>query len=247
MGSITLDYAIRAILNEEGSQTIHNYPSYLQFAVDVLRELQLDIIGGVRTELIPVNDNNTIDIPNGYAAYTKIGILCGDQIRQLDPSDKITLYKRYDNCGNLVPNPPCCDDNINPIDSSAYFNYFYNGSYGTLYGVIPKGWGTFRYDSLANQFAIDSRHVFDFVALEYVVTDLGGNSVIPEIAYDALKKGIHSLKIQQRRSIPLGERREAAMLFSKARKVLRKRRFGMTMHDFNAAMRAGHIQAPKTP
>ena len=99
---LTLDQLVREYLIEIGEQSQHKYQKYLQFGINGLRQFNFDVDGIAKPIVIPVNDNDTVDLPNDYINYIRIGV-CGEDgnIHQLAENKEICFPLGVDDCGDI--------------------------------------------------------------------------------------------------------------------------------------------------
>jgi hypothetical protein len=102
-------------------------------------EFNLDITGVMKTVLLPVNANKTVDLPCDYISYSKIGVL--------NAKGEVVTYKRNDQLAKINKNKPSRLDGAptdgsfydsylnNPYYNYYYFNYTTSGSSYHLYGL----------------------------------------------------------------------------------------------------------------
>src|SRR3990167_3945386 len=99
MTEYKLDDVIRELLVEQGKNTEHEYFRYLTLAISGLRNLNLDASGRPKAVLLPVNDNLTVDLPEDYIKYIRIG-LCDDggRYHYLGYAPDMCMIRNVDDC-----------------------------------------------------------------------------------------------------------------------------------------------------
>lgn len=102
-------------------------------------EFNLDITGALKTILLPVNPNKTVDLPCDYISYSKIGVL--------NERGEVITYKRNDQLAkvNSLVNSRLEDMPLekgmmsnyiyNPFFNNYYYNFFSQGNTFHLYGL----------------------------------------------------------------------------------------------------------------
>lgn len=99
-----LDSIIREALIENGHSTPHQYLRYLQYAIDTLKDLHLDVTGVAKFIAIPINSNGTADLPPDY--ISELGVyICGTDgnLHPLGRNRKM-CPPSVDDCGDTLAN-----------------------------------------------------------------------------------------------------------------------------------------------
>ena len=72
---IELEEIINNLMVEEGKTSENDFLRYFKLGMNGMKELSIDVGGGVKTvELIVDANTLTVDLPNDYIKYTKIGV-----------------------------------------------------------------------------------------------------------------------------------------------------------------------------
>lgn len=135
-------------------------------------EFNLDITGTIKTVLLDVNANKTVDLPCDYIQYTKIG--------EINGSGEVVTYKRNDQMSTLMHlgnnrllNAPAIgsrsDYGLYPTDSS-YYNYSNGGVSYKLYGAnsgTPTR-GEYKVDNENRVIYLGMGSYNDKIVLEYL-------------------------------------------------------------------------------
>lgn len=151
-------------------------------ALSGLRELHLDVNGVVKIVQLSINDNDTVDLPNDFINYSKIGIVGSDgRIHCLGRDNSINLNPSYNNCGTQVSNP-----NTTGIDYPFYGLPFAGAFYGLLDGSGAQfgigggnnNIGYYRLDRKNNRLVLANMNVLSGTSLimEYVADIESDNS-----------------------------------------------------------------------
>ena len=138
-------------------------------------EFNLDITGVMKTVLLPVNANKTVDLPCDYISYSKIGVV--------NAKGEVVTYKRNDQLAKINKNKDTRMEGL-PTDGSVYTNYvnnpfynyyyfnYYNGAnsfhlYGLDSGTVTLGTYTIDEDAKVIYLGIDNSYESEIV-LEYL-------------------------------------------------------------------------------
>ena len=137
---ITVSKIVEATLINEGDSGMHKYMQRLEWVLRGVRKLNLDTIKNVKTVLVPINDNNTVDLPLDCVSFTKVGIKRGDQLFELSNQRDNHSYpiNNADN-GDPIKDPQISTSIFaNTISYNTYFaNYRYpdGQNVGRLFGL----------------------------------------------------------------------------------------------------------------
>ncbi len=164
-------------------------------AISGLRELHLDVNGIIKTAELCVNDNDTVDLPNDFINYRKIGILGGDgQIHCLGKDNAISLQ------------PACGVEGRRKVRAGS--DYLYNNSpfLGAFYGFTLNNGGVFgigggnnvlgyyRIDKKTNQIWLTNLRYSakQSIIIEYIgdIETVDGDFVVSSYAIQTIKSWI---------------------------------------------------------
>lgn len=141
-------------------------------ALSGLRELHLDVNGVVKIVELCINDNDTVDLPNDFINYTRIGMIGGDgRVYAMARDNQINLAP---NCGVQGRNLQNQGDWLNPYIGAPYSGFFYgvNGFTGGIFGAGggSNGFGFYRLDKKTNQLWLGGLNMFSncSIILEYI-------------------------------------------------------------------------------
>jgi hypothetical protein len=172
---ISIDSIVRDYL-EEGEFSNHKYYKCWNLAFRGMEQLGLDFFYHIKSAKLPVKENKTVELPNDYINYTKIGVFNSKgEVIPLKYNSKLTNY------ASLLP------DRLSKTEDNTLFNYYspqsgifynyWNGSaYGNLYG-IPSGSpfvGNFKIDAVNSLILLDDNFFYDYVVVEYISSPTEG-------------------------------------------------------------------------
>lgn len=186
---IVLDYQDAAF------QNVAQYRRLKKLAIRGLKELKMDAIGYPKTCRLCVNANKTVDLPEDYMVWSKVGVLnATGEVNTLRHNTDLSVYAAG-SPDRLSKNT----DFTSGIDLSFrtelfYLNFWDNGYgyYGGyhVYGVPGSeisNMGDFKIDEEAGVIILDNYFPEDYIMLEYLAAPSNDeDSKVPSIASECL-------------------------------------------------------------
>jgi hypothetical protein len=171
---ISLDSVILDYLTET-EQSQHKYFKLFHLAFRGFEQLGLDFFYQVKSVKLPINSNLTVELPNDYLNWSKVGVLNDrGEIIPIYYNDKLTTY------ADLSPDriSKTEDNTLGSFDwgSGAWCNYWNGYSYTNIYGV-PSGApfvGSFKVDTSNGVILLNEHFQYDYLMLEYVSSPTEG-------------------------------------------------------------------------
>jgi hypothetical protein len=160
--------------------SIHSFARIYELAKFGFKtEFNLDIRSTIKTVLLTINPNKSVQLPDDYISYNKIGIVNADgEFVTLKVNNKLVTYHEdyYNNTNNLTALPTLPSFGVNVgingygYNSLLYFNYWYGG---TSYNLFGLGSGTadvgeYKVDDVNKIILFNPTFVWSQVLLEYV-------------------------------------------------------------------------------
>jgi len=149
---VSMDETVRLICSYLGDdQASKLYVKVTRFLGLALDDLSLKVLPNIKSALLKINDNFTVDLPKDFWKISKVGVCCGREIR--------LLGRNHDLCKAAFPKDPpiqCCtcdkeegseetaSDTDNCCPACTFHNFSgHSGSYLNeyptyLYGYQPK-------------------------------------------------------------------------------------------------------------
>ena len=206
---ITASEIASQVLLENGEFTEHKYALILGFVLRGIKALNLNTIRNIKTVVLQMNDDKTLDLPIDCVNWTKVGIKCGDVVRTMSVNNALATHLDKNECAETIPNR----NNLEPFDFSEiyvngvlqndypgyYFNnmplaYRYNdlNNYGRVFGmgsgVNPTGY--FKEWREENKLIFDAKVPQRYIYLEYITdgSSESGDTVVDTRASEYLIK-----------------------------------------------------------
>lgn len=192
-----------------------------------LTELGMDVTESPKTRRLPVVANKTVELPNDYLQWVKIGVLNDKgEVATLRHNSSLTSYGAIDderlsiNTGNIL--------------TKQYFRNYQEGDcYFNLYGV-PAGTqniGEFKVDDVQGLILLDNDFAYDSIILEYLASPVSDKDFLFPI--QARECIIAWLGWKDIESMPQGRRSNGQMIQMRKSEYYRlKKRASMRLNPF---------------
>ena len=187
-GMIEIDSVINSYLNRS-EQSNHKYFKLWHICFEGMEQMGLDFFYRIQSVKLPVNANLTVNLPDDYLNYSKVGILnFRGEIIPLTFNNKLTTY------ADLNPNriEKTQDNTIVDLllfNTPIWYNYWNGDSYTALYG-LPSGApfiGSFKIDHANGIILLGEHFGYEYIMLEYIASPKeGGKYYIPVQFKEAL-------------------------------------------------------------
>jgi hypothetical protein len=179
---ITLDSCINDYLNES-EQSNNKYFKLFHLAFRGMEQLGLDFFYQVKSVKLPINANLTVDIPNDYLNWTKVGVLNDkSEIIPLYYNDKLTTYADLQS----TRIEKTTDDTLSgDWNNNTWCNYWNGENYTNIYGV-PSGQpfvGNFKVDTANGVILLNQHFHYSYLMLEYVSSPVEGEDYYVPIQF----------------------------------------------------------------
>jgi len=193
----SLAYIVSSVMTDIGVSDERHYVRFLKWAIDGYRKMNLHgLMPTIKTVELDVNKaTNTVDLPEDYMDYIKVGVCINGRLINFDLNNNI--------CGNGENNCPCEPHVIQQAltdTDGVYLDYnttweFYNsrvnnGIYTAgLYGVgAGFNGGGYKIDLQNHRIIFDSYVNADTITLEYRSTGIAddGSAKVDEGAIESL-------------------------------------------------------------
>lgn len=155
-----------------------------------VRILNLDVMGELRTQVLQMNANKTVDLPQDYIHFTKLGILNGKgEISTFRENTDLAMAS--DLSGGRFSLPTSSPTSIGDPNYLSSLNYINQGSFTQLLGIGSgsANIGEYRVDEANRVIVFNSSVVFSQIIMEYLSDgsdENDGDMPIDERAYEAM-------------------------------------------------------------
>lgn len=270
----TFDATVRdicAYMGDDEAKTL--YIKVARFMRMAVEEMNLYLfVKNVKSAILKVNDNRTVDLPRDFQTLSKVGVCCGNgTIRLIGRDDSLCVPKQepvFDCCDcskgvheeETAPKANCgcssCDasstfHNVDGFDKSFFGSRYFNGTNGYmpyLYGYTPKMFrnGTYRLDEGNMRLILGDgcdTHPGAEIIVEY-------NAALSDDEYDLIpKKAVPTIMYKTAAMVKANNNPSAAAnefrMFRIHYTQLKKTYSTFTLEDLAAALRGTYKSSPK--
>lgn len=234
-----------------------------------IRELGFDVSNKIRSLKLTINSaNNTVELPDDYVGWSKIGVVGSDNlVYVLGENKNINYSQAYDaGAGVKAPTSATANDSDNDgvydrIDdktstgdvgiqsgfNSTIFRDYYYGAQNAVYGAGGGRYrGEFRVNLDQNRIEISPMSGVSEIVIEYVADE--ARSKNPEVHVyleEALMSYMYYKIIERRSSVPANEKARAKQEYYNERRKANSRMKSFTKEEALKTIRKNFKQSPK--
>jgi hypothetical protein len=254
------------ILTSDGDDYVNNASGVAirNFALRGIREMGFDIMKRIKSLKLSIDTtNDTIELPDDFVDYTKIGVIGGDGLIYVFGENKnqnMAMQYVTDAAGNPI------DSNSDGVydredakfigkgrgttsdfESYTFRNFLYEGNIGRAYGIGGgKYSGEFRINYEQNRIELYSTAQYDEVVIEYIADEARSqNPSIHVYAENALRSYIYYRLIERKANVPLAEKGRARQEYYNERRLANARIKSFTKEEALKTIRKNYKQSPK--
>jgi len=220
-------------------------------ALSGLRELHLDVNGIIKIAELCINDNDTVDLPNDFINYRKIGIVGGDgQIHSMGVDNNISLQPDCGVDGRDVQ----ADGSMVPFNSLPFAGTFWGVTYGNgaLFGIGGgnNALGYFRVNKKTNQLWLSGLTSYGpygtgritSVIVEYIadINSDGEDFIVHPYAIQVIKDWISFRYVNGDRNTSTSEKDMRRREYFNSLRICKNRYGACTPADWASALRSAN-------
>jgi hypothetical protein len=244
--------------NNANATVLRNY------ALRGIRELGFDIMKRIKSLKLDINtDNDTVELPDDFVDYTKIGIVGGDGLIYVFGENKnqnMAMQYKTDASGNPIDSDSdgvydredakfisSARGTMSDFESYTFRNFLYEGNIGRAYGIGGgKYSGEFRINYEQNRIELYSTSQYDEVVIEYIADEARStNPSIHIYAENALRSYIYYRLVERKANVPMGEKMRARQEYYNERRLANARLKSFTKEEALKTIRKNYKQSPK--
>jgi hypothetical protein len=254
------------LLTVDGDDYVNNVSGIAlrNYALRGVREMGFDIMKRIKSLKLEINqDNSTVELPDDFVDYTKIGVVGGDGLIYVFGENKnqnMAMQYVTDALGNPVDsNSDGVYDRedakfmgqgrgtLSDFESYTFRNFLYEGNIGRAYGIGGgKYSGEFRINYEQNRIELYSTSSYDEVVIEYIADEARSeNPSVHIYAENALRSYIYYRLIERKASVPMAEKSRARQEYYNERRLANARLKSFTKEEALKTIRKNYKQSPK--
>jgi len=239
-----------------------------------IREMGFDMSKKIRSLKLTVSATNTIELPDDFVDWSKVGVVGSDGIvyvlgenknvnysqayedgsgnkvgtaAEAYDSDGDGVYDRIDSKGATNSGSPAASDDVtHGFDSYIFRNYVYGATNG-LYGIGGGHYyGTFRVNLDQNRIELETNQDIGEAVIEYVADEARSkNPSVHVYLEEALTSYMYYKIIERKASVPANEKARARQEYYNERRKANARIKSFTKEEALKTIRKNYKQAPK--
>lgn len=235
------------------------------FALRGLRDMGFDMLKVIRSLKLSVNtDNGTVNLPDDYVDWSKVGVVGGDGLVYVLGENKNINYSQKYSDINSVNYDADGDGLLDREDSKEggfgtsssvddgfgsyiFRNYVYGNNQGQLYGMGGGRYqGEFRVNLDQNRLELSGNTPASEIVIEYVADEArSANPRVHVYAEEALIAYIYYKLIERKAAVPANEKARARAEYYNERRLANSRMKSFTKEEALKTIRKNYKQAPK--
>ena len=235
------------------------------FALRGLRELGFDMLKVIRSLKLSVSSNNTVNLPDDYVDWSKVGVVGGDGlVYVLGENKNINYSQKYSTSSNttydadgdgLLDREDDKSGTSGAVSSSSgdgfgsyiFRNYVYENNVGRLYGVGGGQLvGDYRINLADNRIELEVNDNVTEVVIEYIADEARStNPVVHVYLEEALRSYIYYKLCERKSSVPANEKARARAEYYNERRKANARMSNFTKEEALKTIRSNYKQSPK--
>ena len=174
---ITIDECVNAYL-DRSEQGVHKFFKCWHLAFSGLEQMGLDFFYQIKSVRLPVNGNQTVNMPADCINYTKVGVLNNrGEVIPLVYNQKLTTY------ADLFPDrqQKTTDNTLYDwffFNSPVFYNYWSGDVVTNLYGIESGApfVGSFKVDPSQGLILLEQHFFYPYIILEYIASPQEGET-----------------------------------------------------------------------
>jgi hypothetical protein len=238
-----------------------------------IRDIGFDLGKKVKSLKLPVETNDTVNLPDDFVDLIKIGVVAGDGLvyvfaenkninhsyQKISDTGVDATYTTFNNAPlnieankieNIVEAKTATLNQSDTIDSFyeyVFENFMYEGGIGRIYGMGGGHHrGEYRINLDQNRIEVKKGSDINEVVLEYVADEArSGNPAVHVYAEEALRAYMYYKLIEKKATVPAGEKARARAEYYNERRLANARLSNFTKENALKTIRKNFTQAPK--
>ncbi len=252
------------MLTADGDDYVNNTNGIIvrNYALRGIREMGFDIRKKIQSLKLAVNTtNDTVQLPDDFVDYTKIGIVGEDGLVYVFGENKnLNISMKYVVDGNGNPIDSTGDGLYDRVDAKGaanisdssydsyeFRNFQYGGNVGRAYGLGGGMYaGQFRINFEQNRIELDGSSQYSEVVIEYIADEArSSNPSVHIYAENALRSYVYYRLVERKANVPASEKARARQEYYNERRLANSRLKSFTKEEALKTIRKNFKQSPK--
>ena len=254
------------MLTADGDDYVNNANGVIvrNYALRGIREMNFDIQKKIKSLKLSVDSSNdTVELPDDFVDYTKIGIVGADGLIYVFAENKnqaAPMKYKVDAAGNRIDsdsdgvydredakNAGGSRASLSDFESYTFRNFLYEGNIGRAYGIGGgKYSGEFRINFEQNRIELYSTAGYSEIVIEYIADEARStNPSIHIYAENALRSYIYYRLVERKANVPMAEKMRARQEYFNERRLANARLKSFTKEEALKTIRKNYKQSPK--
>jgi len=254
------------ILTLDGDDYVNNANGVVirNYALRGIREMGFDIQKKIKSLKLPVNTtNNTVELPDDFVDYTKIGVIGADGLiyvfgenknqnmamKYLEDANGNRIDSDFDGVYDRIDAKTIATGRASASDFESYTfrNFLYEGNIGRAYGLGGGVYsGEFRINNEQNRIELYSTSGYTEIVIEYIADEARSlNPSIHVYAENALRSYIYYRLVEKKSNVPMNEKSRARQEYYNERRLANARIKSFTKEEALKTIRKNYKQSPK--
>lgn len=210
MTQYTLDSIIRGYLIDKGQDAMHEYPRALRAAITSLKDLQYDVSGTPRVEILTTENGAKATLPPDLIRVIRLGFVDSSGRFVEIFSDNTLVVNAQSSYGSNSTTSNSNSTSLSSVELNPASSYRNGEAIGRWYGNKGGGAYSFRMDWDRGLVEFSS-NVNGQVVLEYLgdPNKIGSEYLVHPFLVEAIEYGIHYRMMKFKRSYSLLEKQSA--------------------------------------
>lgn len=247
MKTYTLDNLVRGALASKG-YPMHWYLQFLHYGVQGLRELNFDVLKGVKSVRLPVNSYKAATLPCDFVDYVRVGNEMGQYISPMaEKRESFNRLNKFDAYGNKVSYGDIeATNGLLPNNWEGFWYSNYINDKGEHLGRIFNNRSGFRESFVIlrerNEIQLDISYAGAEIVLDYItdgLTTTASNAIHPYAAATIEAYIFWKMK-EHSRAYSLNERQLAKEEYYNQLRTLRARMNNIDVRDIERSLAKGY-------
>lgn len=244
---ITLDSIVRSALIQK-NLSMHFYVRFMSWAIDAMRDIELDAIGGIKSVTLKIDNLAQVKIPSNFVDWVRVGQLNGQYVVNMGVTNRFSRQLKLEN-GVITPyGKPPNSTNLSDFNYP-FWDTWYN-EHGEALGQVYGGSGTrddeFMFIPERGVIQLNSNYKEgDEIVLDYIYSSQCADSYVHRYAEGAIQAYVEYKYVMHTPRQTVYERNSAREEYYNQVRALYARLNNLTPEEIRRVRERRFQQSPK--